>query len=111
VLSQTGSAGDMGHRCAVFDNPNNPGDRHTELQMFVGPYDVAGGASDGMNHAVNDTGRLRLAYSATQLDCTSTLPAEDVPSPAPEARTGQPGVFTQHLGAAFDYLVVYEPGP
>lgn len=111
VLSQNGSSGDMGHRCGVFDNPNTAGDRHAELQEFVSPYDIAGGAADGKNHKVGDAGRLWLAYSATQLDCQTTLPAEDVPAAAPEARTGQPGIFTQNLGAAFDYLVVYEPGP
>ena len=111
VLSQNGPSGDMGHRCAVFDNPNNAGDRHVELQMFVDPYDIAGGPADGMNHKVGDAGYLWLAYSATQLDCRATLPAQDVPGAAPEARTGQPGIYTQNLGAAFDYLVVYEPGP
>ena len=111
VLAATGNTGDMGWRCGVFDNPNNPGDRHGELQMFVNPYDIAGGSADGMNHKVGDGGQLWLAYSATQLDCRSTLPVADIPAAAPEARTGQPGVYTQNLGAAFDYLVVYEPGP
>lgn len=111
VLSQVGSTGDMGFRCGVFDNPNNPGDRHAELQMFVNPYDIMGGTADGKNSAAGDKGRLTLAYSGSMLDCKSTLPVDDVSAAAPEARTGQPGLFTQNLAASFDYLVVYEPGP
>jgi hypothetical protein len=111
VLSQVGSTGDMGFRCGVFDNPNNPGDRHAELQMFVDPYDIMGGTADGKNSAAGDKGRLTLAYGASMLDCKTTLPVDDVSAAAPEARTGQPGLFTQHLAASFDYLVVYEPGP
>ena len=111
VNSQVGSAGVMGYRCGVFDNPNNAGDRHADMQTFVSPYDIVGGPADGKNTAVGDKGRLTLAYSATQLDCKTTLPGTDLPAAAPEARTGQPGVFTQNLDASFDYLVVYETGP
>ena len=111
LVSQAGTTGVQGYRCAVFDNPSNPGDRHGELQMFVNPYDIAGGNADGHNHAVGDAGRLWLAYSTQTLDCKTTLPAGELTAAAPEARTGQPGVYTQNLGAAFDYLVVYEQGP
>ena len=69
------------------------------------------GTADGKNSAAGDKGRLTLAYSASMLECKTTLPVDDVSAAAPEARTGQPGLFTQHLAASFDYLVVYEPGP
>lgn len=111
VLSQVGNTGDMGFRCGVFDNPNNAGDRHAELQMFVNPYDIAGSSGDGHNSAVNDTGHLWLAYGAASLECKTTLPPATVTAAAPEARTGQVGVYSQNLTAAFDYLVVYEPAP
>ena len=111
LTSQVGNTGDMGFRCGVFDNPNNPGDRHGEIQMFVNPYSVAGSTADGSNTAVGDTGHLWLAYSASMLECRTTLPVRDITAAAPEARTGQVGVYTQNLDVAFDYLVVYEPAP
>jgi hypothetical protein len=112
VVAQGSSTGVLGYRCGVFDNPNNPGDRHAEIQMFVTPYDIVGGTSDGTNTRVGDLGTLWLAYSADHLDCRTTLPADDLTAAAPEQnRTGQVAVYLQNLGASFDYLVVYEPGP
>lgn len=112
VVAQGSSTGVLGYRCGVYDNPNNPGHRHTELEMFVDPYGIAVGNSDGMNTQVGDTGTLWLAYSATSLECRSTRPVADVMAEAPEPdRTGQVAVYLQNLGASFDYLVVYEPGP
>ena len=112
VLSQVGNTGDMGYRCGVFDNPNNPGDRHGEIQMFVNPYSVAGSTADGKNTAVGDVGHLWLAYSGNSLECKTTLPARDIIAVPPETgRTGQLGVYTQNLTVGFDYLVVYEPAP
>ena len=40
------------------------------------------------------------------------MPVEDLTTPPPEtSRTGQVGLYTQNLTAAFDYIVVYEPAP
>jgi len=111
VVAQGSSTGVLGYRCGVFDNPNNPGHRHSEIEMFVDPYGIAVGASDGMNAQVGDIGTLGLAYSATSLECRTTLPVADVTAAPPEQdRTGQVAVYLQNLGASFDYLVVYEPG-
>lgn len=111
VVAQGSDTGVLGYRCGVFDNPNNPGDRHTEIQMFVDPYGIIGGDADGRNTLAGDTGTLWLAYSATSLECRTTLPSDDLMAGAPEQdRTGQVAVYLQNLGASFDYLVVYEPG-
>jgi Thrombospondin type 3 repeat len=112
VIAQGSNTGVMGYRCAVFDNPNNPGDRHSEIQMFIDPYGIATSSADGKNHVVGDSGHLWFAYSPDALECKTTLPARDVTAAPPETgRTGQLAVFTQNLTAAFDYLVVYEPAP
>lgn len=112
LVAQGSATGVQGYRCAVFDNPNNPGDRHSEIEMFVNPYTIVGSPSDGHNSAVGDTGHLWFAYSADSLDCKTTLPVEDLPTPPPETgRSGQFGLYTQNLTAAFDYIVVYEPAP
>ena len=112
LVAQGSSAGVMGYRCGVFDNPNNAGDRHAEVQMFVNPYSIAGSSNDGKNTQVGDVGHLWLAYSADALDCRTTLPVRDVPAVPPETgRTGLVGVYTQNLTVGYDYLVVYEPAP
>jgi hypothetical protein len=111
VLSEVGPTGSVGgYRCGMYDDPHTAGSLNLEVQMFVSPYEINGQYQLGGNLHVNDTGHLRLAYSAQNLDCSATNPVADAASPPPETRTGAPGVFTQNLDADYAYLVVYEPG-
>ena len=81
-----------------------------EIQTFVDPYDVAGGTTSGPRFAVGNSGVLRFSYGGT-LVCNNTNPADTATAAEAEARTGTVGLATQYVGAAFDYLVVYEPPP
>jgi hypothetical protein len=112
VVAEVGSSGTVfGYRCGMYDNPQMAATRNLELQMFVSPYSINGQYQLGANLTVGETGHIRLAYSAQNLDCSATNPVSDAASPPPEVRTGAPGLFTQNLDADYAYLVVYEPGP
>lgn len=112
VVAETGSNGTVGgYRCGLYDNPQTANTLNLEVQMFVSPYSISGQYQLGKDFAVGDAGHLRLAYSASNLDCSATMPTSDAAAAPPEVRTGNPGVFTQNLQADYAYLVVYAPGP
>jgi hypothetical protein len=111
LLAENSSGGNGGYRCGLYDDPTTASSLNLELQMFMTPYEINGQYQLGGQFKVGDSGHLRLAYSATNLDCSATSPASDAASAPPEVRTGNPGVFTQNLQADYAYIVVYEPGP
>ena len=111
VLAETGTTGVEGYRCMVTQN-GGIGTRGVALQTFVTPYDIAYGDVGAVRFAVGNSGVLRIAYGGT-LACNhaGSVPLDTTSAPEPEARTGQVGLGTQYIGAAFHYLVVYEPAP
>ena len=109
VVAEKTNAGVEGYRCQSGQGGPASG-RGLGIQTFVEPYDVAGGTVGIARFAVGNSGVLRFAYGGT-LVCNSTSPVDTVTVAEPEARMGNVGVATQYVGAAFDYLVLYEPAP
>ncbi len=97
-----------GYRCAVAD-ADAAGTRRVQIQSFVTPYDVATGAQSG-TLAVGNAGTLYFRYGPA-FDCSSTVPAEDVPAAVTDSESAAVGVLAQYLDASYDYIIVYEPVP
>ncbi len=97
-----------GYRCA-FADANAPGTLRTQIQSFVTPYDVAGGAQTG-TLAVGTSGDLYFQFGPA-LDCSTTTPAEDVTAPISDTETAPVGMLTQYADASYDYIIVYELVP
>lgn len=110
VVAEQGAAGVEGYRCMTTQN-GGIGTRGVGIQTFVEPYDIVYGDSGGPRFTVGDSGVLQFAYGGTVACVHPSDPADKASAPEPEARTGRVGVGTQYIGAAFHYLVVYEPAP
>jgi hypothetical protein len=107
VVAERGPDGNGGYRCGVFQSGAG-GERGVALQIYVDPYDLAGGNVGGARFTVGQSGLLTLAYGGT-LTCNASDPNDKASIAEPEARTGVVGLGTQYVGIAFDYLVLYEP--
>src|SRR5262249_6219080 len=107
LVTERGNTGVQGYRCMTF---NASMKRRLALQTNAAPYDIAYGPVTLPKFAVGDVETLRFSYGGT-LDCQVSSSSDVLTAPEPEARTGLLGIETQNMGAAFDYLVVYEPAP
>ena len=109
VVAEKGNDGVEGYRCMTSQN-GGIGTRGSVLQTYVEPYDIAQGPGGGPRFTVGHSGVLRFTFGGP-LACHQSSPVDNVSAAEPEARTGSVGLGTQYIGAAFDYLVVYEPAP
>ena len=106
VVAEKSSTGVEGYRCMTMQGA---GMRRIALQIFVDPYDVAYGPVDLPRFTVGQAAEtLRFTYGDV-MECRVSSSTEVVTATEPQVRTGVVGVGTQNTGAAFDYLVLYEP--
>ena len=110
VVAEQSAAGVEGYRCMTTQN-GGIGSRGVALQTYVEPYDIIYGDLDGPRFVAGDSGVLQFTYGGTLACAHLTEPADKASAPEPQSRTGRVGVGTQYIGAAFHYLVVYEPAP
>ena len=110
LVAEQGADGVEGYRCMTTQN-GGIGTRSVAIQTFVEPYDIIYGDVGGPRFVVGDSGVLQFSYGGTVACAHPTAPADKASASEPQARTGRVGVGTQYIGAAFHYLVVYEPAP
>jgi hypothetical protein len=109
AVAEKGAGGVEGYRCMTTQSGMG-GTRGTALQTYVDPYDIVYGPGGAPRFTVGHSGVLRFTYGGA-LACSQSNPVETASANEPEVRTGVVGVATQYIGAAFDYIVVYEPAP
>ena len=97
-----------GYRCESIDGGN--GHRSAGMQTFMSPYDLGYGTQQGAPLTTGVSQTISFAFSATELRCTLTDPADTI-AVAGTARTGAFGVGVQYLDTRFDYLILYELVP